>query len=76
MPNITGTIAANMTAAWRHTNGFQGAFYGGTHTNGTATSGQSDWVMTYFNASRVSSVYGRSSTITPLSQQTTFLIRY
>lgn len=76
LPNLTGTISANMTAAWRHTNGFLGVFYGGSHTNGTATSGQNDWVMTYFDAKRSSSIYGSSNTVRPFSRGVRFMMKY
>ena len=41
-----------------------------THTTGTSSN------VVGFNASRYSSVYGSSDTITPLSRKTLYMIRF
>ena len=71
MPNITG--AFNKTK-WDSANG---AFYfissGGTNSN-AASSGSGSYVG--FDASRSSSIYGKSSTVQPPSCKTVFCIKY
>lgn len=68
-PAITGAFTTDDLGAEP-----SGAFYHVTSTSGDGGTGGGRYCG--FNASRSSAVYGRSSTITPESRQTTFLIRY
>lgn len=74
LPNITGTVGIHPTAAFA---GMTGAFYE-TNKNGAGNNSQSGTAnhLTGFNASRSSSVYGNSGTVTPTSQSTLLCIKY
>ena len=72
LPNITGKVS-NLPNYY----GSSGCFYrdGGTekyHLSGAEGSSAS----TYIDASRSSSIYGNSSTVTPLSLSSIFAIKY
>ena len=74
LPNIKGelfTVPANTstdgTGAFRRTT---------TPNTAGAARGAASWSNINFDASRSSSVYGSSSTVTPLSESTLLCIRY
>lgn len=76
LPNITGRVYIYVRA-W---NG-EGAFY--TPTGSAANAANTGSVTfentsqsTYFDASRVSGIYGNSATVTPLSQSTLYILKY
>ena len=84
LPNITGTLGDTGTTNW--VKGFanskvaSGAFEAGIVQNKkefTTFSDTTDNCSGFsFNASRSSSIYGSSSTVTPLSESTLLCIRY
>ena len=75
LPNITGKLAVRPTSETPNPTGafyingiseYLGKYNGGTnYSNGVS-----------FNASRSSSIYGNSSTVTPLSMSCKFYISY
>lgn len=74
LPNITGTVGIRPTLGFA---GTTGAFYA-TNQNGADNYAQSGTAnaLTGFDASRSSSVYGNSDTVTPTSQSTLLCIKY
>lgn len=72
LPNITGTHSSN----WVSDNLLSGAFYK-TDEKGQCSDG-SAWTYNQvgFDASRVSAIYGASTTVQPLSVKAAFLIKH
>lgn len=72
LPNITGTHSSN----WVSDDLLSGAFYK-TDAKGNCSDGSS-WTYNQvgFDASRVSSIYGASTTVQPLSVKAAFLIKH
>ena len=70
IPNIAGQIGIETTSEHN-----TGPFYRGTFTQ-LGWRGSSDVRGTNFDASRSSSIYGSSNTVTPLSISCKFLICY
>lgn len=75
-PSITGYVLGVLTFAHRADNGYGGVFNLSSPSWGTATQGNSDWCTVSLDASRVSSTYGTSNTIRPISKQVRFMLRY
>ena len=74
LPNITGTV-------WRSRNNsyasIGGAFYYEMVYDADGTGGSAPTpVMVHMDASRSNSIYGSSSTITPLSLSTKLILKY
>ena len=71
LPNITGSTGDTV--------GDHGGQFGVfTKSRGTQgfNGGRVSWYTLNFNASRSSSIYGSSTTVTPLSITTSFLMKY
>ena len=77
MPNITGGLGYIGGAQWA-TPAPTGAFNGTTGGNmGFANGGSGNWADgVTFNASRSSTIYGSSTTVTPLSLTTKLILKY
>ena len=80
LPNITGTFTDNGTYDGNRTNGYttSGAFTA-SGSRGRAGSGgisNSANCKVTLTASRSSSIYGKSKTVTPLSRKCLFLVKY
>lgn len=78
LPNITG-VTGKVVAGVGYNSGRSGAFYSvnGLETNvGTFGSGNGNRVGYNFNAYYSNSIYGSSTTVTPLSISTKFFIKY
>ena len=73
LPNITGSISFDV---W--SNASSGCFYdnGGNKRSGTSNDGGSKGANKTFDASRSSSVYGKSSTVTPKNISVNWFIKY
>ena len=78
MPNIVGGIF-NISETWNATGYSQGAFSKATGYDAGYTPAHGDNSYSgaiNFNASWSNSIYGSSTTVTPLSQKTNFIIKY
>lgn len=78
MPNITGTIKFGYGESGSDPHGADGAFYGtdqGTRFFRNADS-NTGWKNIRMDASRSSSIYGSSDTVTPLSESCRYIISY
>lgn len=79
LPNIIGTI---QRPSYKNNDTPDGAFLKQPTSDGSGGRFQGDasgsWYAYYtsFDASRCTYIYGNSSTVTPLSQKTNFLIKY
>lgn len=79
MPNIKGTTIIGTNLAVTSVINPKGAIYKTTPRQVTAgpTLGASSSVSDFgFNASLSNSIYGSSSTVTPLSQSTIYVVKY
>ena len=73
LPNITGTFATDFNLI----NQYSGAFFKSSKTSSNqGGAGNRTCVVTEFDASRSSSIYGNSTTVTPTSQSTLLCIKY
>lgn len=77
LPNITGkyNIIVNYTSVTGIWNA-SGAFYKGSKENVGAAGSDGLGGTLCLNASLSSSIYGSSSTVTPLSQSTLYVVKY
>lgn len=74
LPNITGRIGGLSWDSNDSKNGMNGAFYWGDTEVRGGGEGAADRYG-YFNASRSSSIYGKSSHVTPINQAINFFIK-
>ena len=77
LPNITGTDRSIASGIW----GMSGSLYGATNANGTGatyggTSSSTSYYRTTFDASRSSSIYGKSNTVQPPAIIVNYFIKY
>ena len=75
LPNITGYFGGTICLGYQYAGAF-GRFggEGGLYGNLSATSGYTSHYD--FDASRSSSIYGSSTTVTPLSESSFFCIKF
>jgi len=78
LPNITGSLNHIISAAWRITDGEQGALFltAPAQPYGTAAGGAEDWRILNIDASRSSAIYGNSTTVQPNALTCRFIIKY
>ena len=84
LPNITGSFGDYVVQAELSGPVYHGVFQWPTHSNNLCVAlssasyqksvSQSDWIS--FNASRSSTIYGKSSVVTPLSRSTLYILKY
>ena len=72
LPNITSVG----TGEFRPNTNFQSGASYRTNTNGDTLGVSTTMKLAGFNASRCSTIYGNSSTVTPLSLSSIFIIKY
>ena len=74
LPNITGYMRP---VVFYSAPGMKGPFYHNGYEGGDSMNGgASQRINVGFSASRSNAIYGASSTVTPLSRKTTFVIKY
>lgn len=73
LPNITGSVSNGKSES----NVVAGAFYSKTGAfNASAAQANNNGHIFYLDASRSSSIYGKSTTVSPLSRKCKYLIKY
>lgn len=82
LPNITGQLwTGDVGDSGKYVNGLNtddegGIFYKGELVNGYNEGGGAKNYVPKYDFSRASFIYGKSSTVTPLSQSTLYVVKY